>query len=143
MLVDANLLLYAVDKTSPFHHPARTWLEDSFNGERLVALPWASLTAFLRIATHPRAFRNPLSPEGAWSFVEAWIGHPLCWVPPPGPRHAEILGTLVRKHHLRGNLVSDAHLAALAVEHGLPVVSADADFARFDEIEWVDPLRPT
>lgn len=141
MLVDANVLLYAVDATSAQHETARAWLERELNGVRRVGLPWQSLGAFLRIATHPRASADPLSAEQAWSFVEDWIGAPAAWVPTPGPRHAELLGELMRRHAIRGNLVPDAQLAALAIEHGVPVVSADGDFARFSELRWENPFR--
>lgn len=140
MLVDANILLYAVDADSPFHERARTWLEDALNGPHRIAIPWSSLVAFLRIATNPRALREPLDPEEAWSIVEAWLDAEPVWTPGPGPGHRAILGRLVRDLDLRANLVSDAVLAALAVEHGLAVVSADSDFARFTELEWINPL---
>ena len=139
MLVDANVLLYAVDRDSPFHAPARSWLEGALNGTRRTGLPWSSLTAFVRIATHPRALREPLTPTEAWDLVEAWLDAPAAWIPLPGPGHREILGRLVRDFQLRGNLVADAAVAALCIEHGLDVVSADTDFARFPEINWINP----
>lgn len=141
MLVDANVLLYAVDTDSPFHEPARDWLETNLNGTRRVGLPWLSLTAFVRIATHPRALREPMTPGEAWSFVEDWLDAPTAWTPQPGRAHREILGRLVRDLDLRANLVSDAVLAALCIEHGLVIVSADSDFARFTEISWVNPIQ--
>ena len=141
MLVDANILLYGVDTESAFHDPAREWLEAALNGARRVGIPWVSLTAFLRIATHPRALREPLTPAEAWEFVEAWLDAPAVWVPAPGRGHREILGRLVRSLDLRANLLSDAVLAALCIEHGLDIVSADSDFARFPEISWVNPVR--
>ncbi len=140
MLIDANILLYAVDTASPSHEPARTWLETALNGERRVGIPWVSLTAFVRISTHPRAQREPLSPSDAWSMVEAWLDAPMTWVPEPGRGHREILGGLVRRYDLRANLVSDAVLAALCIEHGLQMVSADTDFARFGELAWFNPV---
>lgn len=139
MLVDANILLYAVDDASPFHDAARTWLEAALNGTRRVGIPWSSLTAFVRIATHARALRDPLSPVDAWELVEAWLDAPAAWVPEPGPAHRDILGRLVRDLDLRGNLVADAAIAALCIEHGLSIVSADTDFARFVDVEWVNP----
>ena len=140
MLVDANILLYAVDETSPFHQAARVWLEEALNADRRVGIPWSSATAFVRIATHPRALRSPLSPAAAWAFVEDWLDAPTTWIPAPGPSHRSIFGRLVRQLDLRGNLVSDAALAALCIEHGLTIVSADSDFARFSEIQWVNPI---
>ncbi len=141
MLVDANVLLYAVDTDSPFHESARDWLESALNGTRRVGIPWQSLTAFVRIATHPRALREPMTPDEAWSFVEDWLDAPTTWTPQPGRAHREILGRLVHELDLRANLVSDAVLAALCIEHGLEMVSADSDFARFTEISWVNPVQ--
>lgn len=140
MLVDANILLFAVDEHSRFHPAAKSWLEDALNGPRRVGIPWQSLTAFARIATHPRAMTDPLSPVDAWAMVEAWLDAPAAWVPEPGRGHREILGRLIRDHDVRANLVPDAVLAAICVEHGLEMISADSDFARFPEITWRNPL---
>lgn len=142
MLVDANILLYAVDSDSRFHDAARAWLEDAMNGTRRVGIPWQSLTAFVRISTHPRALREPLEPTEAWAFVEEWLDAPLTWTPEPGRAHRELLGRLVRDLDLRANLVSDAVLAALCLEHGLTIVSADSDFARFPGLTWLNPVLP-
>lgn len=140
MLVDANVLLFAVLERSAFHERARRWLADALSGPRRVGLPWFSLSAFLRIATNPRATDPALSPEEAWSTVEDWLASPNVWIPGPTERHAEVLGRFVRRYQLGGNLITDAQLAALAVEHGLILCSADTDFARFDEIRWENPL---
>jgi hypothetical protein len=142
MLVDANLLLFAVDQSSPFHARAEDWLTSQLNGQRRVGLSWQSLGAFLRISTNPRAAERPLSPDEAWSYVESWLEAETVWVPAPTERHPEVLGSLIRAYRLRGNLVSDAQLAALAIEHGLTVCSADTDFALFSEIRWQNPLAP-
>jgi toxin-antitoxin system PIN domain toxin len=140
MLVDANILIYATDEKSRFHDPAREWLQQAMNGTRRVGVAWASLTAFVRIVTHPRASDAPLDPAEAWRIVEQWLDAPASWVPEPGPGHREILGRLLVDHGLRGNLVPDAVLAALCIEHGLDIVSADSDFARFAEIDWLNPV---
>ncbi|MGH3665280.1 MAG: TA system VapC family ribonuclease toxin [Egibacteraceae bacterium] len=140
MLVDANLLLFARDSTSPFHERSRTWLEAQLRGPARVGLPWQSLGAFVRIATHPRILEAPLTPDDAWDQVEDWLAAEPAWVPLPTERHGEALGQLVRRHQLRANTITDAQLAALAIEHGVAVASADADFARFTEIRWVNPL---
>jgi uncharacterized protein len=140
MLLDANLLLYAVDRSSRFHSVAASWLTEQLNGPRRVGIPWQSLVAFLRISTHPRASESPLLPEEALRFVDEWLAADTVWTPVPGARHGELLGDLVRRHQLRGNLISDAHLAALALEHGLPLVSADSDFARFTDLHWINPF---
>jgi toxin-antitoxin system PIN domain toxin len=140
MLVDANVLLYATDAESPFHERAAAWLTEQLNGPRRVGLPWPSLTAFARIITNPRSSRRPLSIDEAWDQIEVWLERDVTWVPTPTVRHREILGSLVRRYQVRGNLVQDAHLAALAIEHGLTLCSADTDFARFDELRWENPL---
>jgi uncharacterized protein len=142
-LVDANILLFSVDEDSPFHPPARDWMTEALNGPRRVGIPWQSLWAFLRISTNPRAAINPLSPAEAWRFVTDWLAAPATWVPQPGRGHARILEELLLRYDLRGGLVSDAALAALCLEHGLTMISADTDFARFTEVTWVNPLAGT
>lgn len=139
MIVDASVLLYAVDESSPFHQSCRRWLETALNGSTRVGFPWVSLAAFQRIATHPRASASPLLPAQAWAHVTAWLATERAWVPAPGERHAEIFGRFLVEKDLRGNLVADAHLAALALEYGIGVCSVDSDFARFPEIVWVNP----
>jgi uncharacterized protein len=140
VLVDANILLYAVDSTSRSHAVAKQWLERALNGNRRVGLPWPSLTAFVRIATNARAMEHPLSAAAAWRIVTAWLERPTVWIPLPTEHHAQVLGTLIVDLDLRGNLVPDAVLAALAIEHGLIVCSADSDFARFPDVRWENPL---
>lgn len=141
MIVDANLLLYARNSADPLHRRARDFLEGALNGPRRVGLPWPSLLAFLRIATHPRVFARPLSPEEAAETVTTWLAAPAAWLPVPGDRHAELLLALVRDQRLAGARTSDAHLAALAMEHGTGIWSTDGDFARFRGLPWEDPLR--
>lgn len=140
MLVDANLLLLARDADSPHHEQARDWLETRLNGPVRVGLPWPSLLAFLRISTHPRVYEQPLRPAEAWQQVREWLDAPAAWIPVPTERHGEVLGAVIRRHQPEGNVVPDAHLAALAIEHGLKLCSADTDFARFPEVTWVNPL---
>jgi len=140
LLLDANILLYAVDETSPFHGVARSWLESALNGSQRVGIPWQSVWAFLRIATNPRALAEPLTPSEGWEMVEAWLVAPAAWVPQPGMRHQELLGGLLVSGDLRGSLVADAVLAAMCMEHGLSIVSADSDFARFPDVRWINPV---
>lgn len=141
MLVDANLLIYAVHKGTPQHQRAAAWLTEQLNGPKRVGLPWQSLAAFMRISTHSRAFQRPLAPATAWELVTDWLAAPATWIPQPGPEHGRILGELITAYEIRGNLVTDAQLAALAIEHGVPVCSNDTDFARFRELRWIDPLE--
>lgn len=140
MLIDANLLLFAANQKAPEHGRASLWLTAQLNGDRRVGIAWESLTAFLRISTNPRVSDRPLAAVEAWGVVEDWLAAPTVWVPVATDRHAEVLGSLVRKYRLSGNLISDAQLAALAIEHGLEVCSADTDFARFSEVRWINPL---
>ncbi|MBA2239830.1 MAG: PIN domain-containing protein [Solirubrobacterales bacterium] len=114
-------------------------LPSSAIGNELIS-PWQSLGAFLRIATHPRAFQQPLPAATAWDRVSDWLSAPVAWIPEPGPLHARILGELLTTYEVRGNLVPDALLAALAIEHGLTLYSTDTDFARFGELHWENPL---
>jgi toxin-antitoxin system PIN domain toxin len=140
MLLDANLLLYAVHKGAPQHEAASEWMTEQLNGSKRVGFPWQSLAAFLRISTHPRAFQRPLAPATAWARITDWLSAPVVWIPQPGPEHARILGELVTTYEVAGNLVPDAQLAALALEHGVPVCSTDTDFARFSDLRWINPL---
>jgi uncharacterized protein len=140
MLLDANILLYAVDRGSRFHEAASDWLTAQLNGPARIGIPWQSLVAFVRISTHPRASASPLPPDAALGFIQDWLAAEAVWTPVPGHRHGELFTDLVRRHQLRGNLISDAHLATLALEHGLQLVSADTDFARFTELRWINPF---
>ena len=140
MLVDANILLYSVDTTSPFHDRAERWLVEALNGDRRVGIPWMSLAAFVRIATNPRASRTPLTPAEAWEHVDGWLDAPATWLPAPGRGHRSILHDLLTRLDLRAGLVTDAVLAAMCIEHGLDIVSADSDFARFTEVRWINPV---
>lgn len=140
MIVDANLLLYARNVDEPRHEPARAWLTDALNGPTRVGLPWQTLAAFMRIATNPRAFPEPLEASVAYSQVEQWLDAPRAWIPEPTRHYRQVFGDLVRAHRVRGPLVTDAQLAALAIDHGVPLMSTDEDFARFPELTWTDPL---
>jgi len=142
ILIDANLLIYAYSSNFPQHPAARQWLDQQINGLARVGLPWASLLAFLRITTNPRMFSHPLPMPKAWKQVESWLACETVWVPSPTDRHSSVLGNLLGQGNVHGNLVSDAHLAALAIEHGLTLCSADGDFARFPSLNWHNPLAP-
>jgi uncharacterized protein len=141
MLVDANILLYSVDTASPFHERADDWLTGALNGTRRVGIPWMSISAFLRIATNPRAAAKPLTPTQAWEHVDGWLDAPTAWIPEPGSGHRQILRDLHLRLDLRAGLVADAVLAAICIEHGLEMVSADSDFARFADITWINPIQ--
>jgi hypothetical protein len=140
ILVDTNLLLYASFSVLPQHRTAREWLDGRLSGPARLGMPWHSLLGFLRLATNPRVFSSPASMTEAWDQVTTWLGCEAAWVPQPTERHAEVLVRLLALPGVRGNLVPDAHLAALAIEHGLLLCSHDGDFARFPGLRWEDPL---
>ena len=106
-----------------------------------MGLPWASLLAFMRIATNPRVFEQPRSIDQAWQQVVSWLELEPVWIPGPGERHREVLATLLSAPGVHGNLIPDAHLAALAIEHGLVLCSNDGDFGRFRDLRWENPLQ--
>ena len=140
ILVDANLLIYASSSTFPQHQPARDWLDRQLNGSVRVGIAWASILAFLRVMTTARILQHPLSMPDAWAEADAWLSADPAWVPHPTERHAEVFGELVALPGIRGNLVHEADLAALAIEHGLTLCSTDGDFARFPGLRWQNPL---
>ncbi len=140
MIVDANILLYAVDVTSPWHERAEAWLTRSLRGSRRVGLPWQSLGAFARLSTNPRLFPQPLTPEKVSETVDTWLASPAVWVPAATATTWRIYSRLSMEHQVTGNGVPDAQLAALALEYGVAVVSADSDFVRFTEVRWINPL---
>lgn len=140
ILVDANLLIYAYNRAAQQHEAARDWLEARLSGDTLVGLPWPSLLAFLRIVTHPRLLPRAVETVDAWRQVENWLSSDVAWIPVPTERHAGILGPLLALPGVRANLVPDAELAALAIEHGLTLCSTDGDFVRFPGLRWQNPL---
>ncbi len=139
-LVDANLLLYAVDETSPHHAVAKPWVERQLSGSETVAFAWAVLLAFVRLATNPRVFTAPLTAEEALDVVDSWLEQPNATVVHPTGRHSRLLRELLLTLGTAGNLTSDAHLAALSIEHGAQLCSGDGDFARFPRVRWFNPL---
>jgi len=139
ILVDANLLLYAHVADFDQHPAARKWLDGRLRGPARVGLPWPSLLGFVRIVSNPRVFPQAEPPADAWRQVEDWLDADVAWVPAPTDRHREVLGRLLPAV-IGPNLVPDAHLAALAIEHGLTLMSTDGDFARFPALRWEDPL---
>jgi toxin-antitoxin system PIN domain toxin len=140
ILVDVNILLHASNAEADQHAKSRAWLDGKLGGAAPVGLPWLSLLAFLRVATNPRAFRSPLTMAAAWEQVSTWLSAETVWTPEPTERHAAVLGELLALPGVYGNLVPDAHLAALAIEHGPTLCSTDGDFARFPGLTWLNPL---
>lgn len=139
-LVDANLLLYAVDEASPQHGVAKPWLEEQLSGSETLAFAWAVLLAFVRLATNPRVFEAPLALDDALDLVDSWLEQPNATVLHPTDRHSRLLRELLAPLGTAANLTSDAHLAALSIEHGAELCSGDADFARFPRVRWLNPL---
>ena len=140
ILVDANLLIYAHSSTFSQHRAAKEWLDERLSGDTRIGLPWPSILAFLRIMTNPRILERPISMLDAWAQAEAWLAADPAWIPNPTERHQVLFSNLIALSGVRGKLVHDAHLAALAIEHGLILCSTDGDFARFRELRWQNPL---
>ena len=141
ILIDVNILVYASITTASQHHAAKKWFDDQLNGPAPVGLPWMSVLAYLRLVTNARICKPPVSMAAAWQRVLEWFSAGTVWIPAPTERHAEVLGNFLSHPGVHGNLVSDAHLAALAIEHGLTLCSTDGDFARFSALRWLNPLQ--
>jgi toxin-antitoxin system PIN domain toxin len=139
ILPDVNTLLYAVNSSSDQHAAALKALRQGFADPLGVAFAWTALLAFLRLSTRRGIFPNPLSVDDALRVVEHWLRHPQAQVVHPGEHHAQIIGRLLKSAGTAGNLTTDAHLAALAIEHGATILSFDRDFARFDGVRWAVP----
>ena len=140
ILIDANLLLYAANRAAPEHADSRTWLDGQLSGPIRVGLPWPSLLAFVRLATNPLVVRRPATSQQAWRQAREWLSAEQAWVPIPTDRHTDIVGSFLETPWMTSRLVPDAHLAALAIEHGLTLCSTDGDFARFPGLSWKNPL---
>jgi len=139
-IVDASVLLYAYQADSPQHRVAASWLHDLFAGEDTIGLCWITLWAFVRIGTNPRAWPSPIPVGTVFEIIRDWLAQPGVVIVHPGPRHAELLERLVTQSRAAGSLVSDAALAALAVENGAVLASTDQDFSRFADLRWVNPV---
>jgi len=130
-IVDANVLLYAVNRQSIEHKAAHRWLTGALSGNEVVGLPWVSLLAFIRLSTSGRIFASPLPPADAMTVVESWLAQPAAVTVEPTSRHTWVLRGLLEQAGTAGNLTTDAHIAALAIEHGATLVTFDRDFERF------------
>ena len=140
-LPDVNILLYAYDTTSAHHEAARKWLEEALSGTETVGFSWVVLLGFLRLSTRAQVFAQPLEPSEAFRFIDRWLEQPCAVLLQPTQRHLDLLRGLLEPLGTAGNLTTDAHLAALAIEHGGEVCSADSDFGRFPGLRWTNPLR--
>jgi uncharacterized protein len=141
ILVDANLVLYAEDALSPQHEAARTWWDAQLSGASPVCLSWGVLCAFIRISTNSRVYERPLDLDQAMSRVQSWLDQPCVRLVHPTERHWTVLHALLKEGQALANLVTDAHLAALAVQHGCTLMSTDGDFARFPKLKWSNPIK--
>ena len=140
ILPDINLLLHTYNSESGSHARARAWWEDLMDGTEPVGLPWACMLGFIRLATHRQVLANPMTVSTACGHVRSWLAQPYVAVLEPGPRHAEILFALLQTLGTGGNLTTDAHLAALAIEHQAELHSTDVDFGRFSGLRWQNPI---
>ena len=139
ILLDSNLLIYATAVESEHYATARNWLGEVLQSGTRVGMPWATVLSFLRLLGNRAVVRTPPSPAEAWGVASRWLAIPNVWIPEPTERHGEVLSRLLADCG-RSDLVPDAHLAALAIEHGLTLMSADGDFARFPGLRWVNPI---
>lgn len=142
IIVDVNLLIYAVNQDAPDHQKAKSWLQGVLSRNETVGLPWIVLLAFLRLTTRAGLFQKPLSVNASFDLIDAWLRHSSVTVPEPTLRHLETMRDLISPLGTAGNLTSDAYLAALAIEHGAELCSADNDFGRFPRLRWRNPLDP-
>lgn len=140
-IVDANILLYAIEADMPQHARAKAWWESALGDGGVIGLPWISVLAFLRIATNHRVFRRPLGVDEAMTLIADWLTAPGVSLVDPGPTHAEVLRRTAKSAGVRGPELMDAHVAALAIERSATLVSADRGFARFRELKWINPLE--
>jgi len=140
ILVDANLLVYAANTAAPEHGQSRAWLDARLNATAPVGFPWPSLLAFVRLVSNPAVLSKPVSTARAWGQVNEWLSCDAAWIPAPSDAHAALVGRFLQLEWMTSRLVPDAHLAALAIEHGVVCCSTDADFTRFPGLKWENPL---
>jgi len=141
ILPDINVLIYAHDESSPHHSQARQWWEQQLNGTHAIGLAWVVLLGFIRLLTNRRVCQNPFTPEEILDIIKTWLELPHVSIIHPSDRHFARLADLIREVGTAGNLTTDAHLAALAMERGLILHTTDADFTRFPGLKWKNPLR--
>ncbi len=140
-IIDLNILLYAVNTSFEQHHAVHLWWENTLNDEEPVGLPWVVLLGFIRISTNPRIFPQPLSIGATMDKIDLWLRHPNTLVVRETSEHWEILRELLEHTGTAANLTTDAHLAAIAINHGALLVSCDNDFSRFKNLRWMNPLK--
>jgi hypothetical protein len=141
ILPDVNVLIYAHDESSKDHSRAKGWWEDQLNGSQMIGLSWVVLLGFIRLLTNPRIYRNPYSPPEILAIIKTWLEQPQVKIIHPSEHHFHRLASLIEQGGTAGNLTTDAHLAALAIERGLILQTTDADFARFPGLKWNNPIK--
>ena len=141
ILLDANILIYSYNRQAPQSLVIQNWLEQLLEGHETVALTWPVLWAFVRVITNSRVWDTPTTAADALEVVREWMAHPNVVLVEPGRRHLEILQEIIIQNGASGPLVSDAVLAAIAMEHGATLASTDQDFSRFENLRWINPLR--
>ena len=139
IIPNVNVLLNAYDRDSKFHKAIARWWEEVLGGPAIVGLPWVSILGFIRLITNPRIYASPTTPSQAIRIARSWLAQPNVEIVSPGKRHADIFFGLLESTGVAGNLTTDAHLAALAIEHGAQLASTDNDFARFPKLRWFNP----
>jgi toxin-antitoxin system PIN domain toxin len=140
ILIDGNLLIHAVNQHAPVHSKAKAWVESAMSGTETICLPWTVILAFLRVSTHPGVFQVPMRVERAFEVMDGWLAQPAVAIIEPTAKHGQILRNLLLPLGTGGNLTSDAHLAAIAIEHGAVLCSMDGDFSRFPGLRCRNPL---
>lgn len=140
ILPDVNILIYAYDQSSQWNSPAKRWWEDQMNGSQMIGLSWVTVLGFIRLLTNPRIYQNPYLPSEILEIVRSWLEQPHVKIIHPSDRHFGLLTDLLKSTGTAGNLTTDAHLAALAIDRGLILQTTDADFARFPGLKWKNPL---
>jgi len=138
-IIDVNVLLYAVNRDSEHHRTTRDWLDAALVRTETVGFTWSVVLAFLRVSTHPAVFARPLTPEESLATMRTWLAQPAATIVEPTSRHLSVLGGLLVEAGMAGNLVNDAHLAAMAIENAAELISYDADFGRFAGLTWSRP----
>ena len=141
ILIDTNLLVYSQISSMPQHARTADWLQRQLSSGMKVGLPWQSLLGFVRLASNMRFFGRAQSTPDSWRKVREWLSIDTVWIPQPTERHVDLLDDMLGKEHLSASSVMDAHLAALAIEHGLVLCSNDSGFARFGKLRWLNPLE--
>lgn len=140
ILTDANLLIYAYNEFAPEHRAARTWLRQSLASVQPLAFSWIAIMAFVRVSTNKKIFTKPYSTDEAYDVVANWLSAPKSLILTPGDEHLKIVKRLANESGVYGSTLTDAHIAALAIEHGVTLATTDSDFAQFAELQWFNPL---